>query len=89
MSLNKAIWVREMRGQEPFADRPMKVTLGKVAHLLDPSSPLVEPRDPYMRIGAPKRTLCGVVVLTIYSVPDSFNANRCRRCLHIAQTGSR
>jgi hypothetical protein len=88
---DKAIWVRELRGQQQElpGDRPMVATWGKFSHLLDPSSPPVEPREPYMRIGVPKRTLCGVIMLTIYAVPYPGLANRCGRCQRIAQAHSR
>jgi len=86
MSREKAIWVREMRADEKTAG-PIKVTMGKLSHLLDPSSPTVEPKEPYMRIGSPKRALCGVVLLTIYAVPDSTHLRRCQRCQHIADKG--
>ena len=33
-----------------------------------------------MGVGVPKRALCGVILLTIYAVPDPGHLNRCQRC---------
>jgi hypothetical protein len=86
MSLEKAVWVREFRGEDQ-PDGSIKNLGRKVSHLLDPTSPLVKPRDPFMRIGVPRKTVCGVTILTMYFAPDGTKTDRCGRCQRIADKG--
>ena len=81
MSISDAVWVNTLSGG---VRDEVAAQWGKTAHLLDPSSPPVQLRSPGLAIGVPKRTVCGVIILTIYAVPHPGPAKRCKRCQRIA-----